>query len=101
MPPAEGKGFCRGLHLLNVGYMENIRIVPIQQFCVLCDHELQARDTTLGLAAQLCRASQVQGVVAVWGDFSLRRGASLCRHVAIRYDATTRKTCRRGVSWRW
>ena len=41
---------------------------------------------------------QVQGVVAVWGDFSLRRGASLCRHVAIRYDAPTRKTCRRGVS---
>ena len=34
----------------------NIRIVPIQQLCVLCGHELHARDTTHGLAGQLCRA---------------------------------------------
>ena len=36
--------------------MTDIRIVPIQYFCVLCDHELQAPDATQGLAAPLCRA---------------------------------------------
>jgi hypothetical protein len=40
----------------NKNYMANIRIVPIQQLCVLCDHELQARDVTQGLATRLCRA---------------------------------------------
>ena len=36
--------------------MTNYRIVPIQQLCVLCGHELQERDTTHGLAVRLCRA---------------------------------------------
>jgi hypothetical protein len=36
--------------------MTTIRIVPIQKLCVLCGHELQARDVTQGLAARLCRA---------------------------------------------
>jgi len=36
--------------------MTNIRIVPIQQLCALCSHELPIRDTTQGLAGQLCRA---------------------------------------------
>ena len=34
----------------------NIRIVPLQQLCVLCGHELHVRDTTQGLAGRLCRA---------------------------------------------
>jgi len=34
----------------------NIRIVPIQKFCVLCGHELQARDIAHVLAGRLCRA---------------------------------------------
>ncbi len=36
--------------------MTNIRIVPIQQLCILCGHELPAPDTTQGLAGRLCRA---------------------------------------------
>ncbi len=36
--------------------MTNIRIVPIQQLCVLCGDELPAHDTTQGLAGRLCRA---------------------------------------------
>jgi hypothetical protein len=36
--------------------MSNIRIVPIQQFCMLCEYELQARDAKQGLADRLCRA---------------------------------------------
>jgi hypothetical protein len=36
--------------------MTNIRIVPIQQLCVLCGQELPARDTAQGLAGQLCHA---------------------------------------------
>jgi hypothetical protein len=35
--------------------MSNIRIVPIQQLCVICGHELHAHDVTRGLAARLCR----------------------------------------------
>jgi hypothetical protein len=35
---------------------DNIRIVPIQQLCVLCGDELQARDMMQGLAGWLCRA---------------------------------------------
>jgi hypothetical protein len=48
----------RQLHIIrNYNHMDNnIRIVPIQYFCVLCDHELQARDAIQGLAARLCRA---------------------------------------------
>jgi hypothetical protein len=34
----------------------NIRIVPIQQLCILCGDELLARDTAHGLAYWLCRA---------------------------------------------
>jgi hypothetical protein len=40
----------------NKSYMADIRIVPIQQLCVLCEHELQAYDATQGLATRLCRA---------------------------------------------
>jgi hypothetical protein len=36
--------------------MTNIRIVPIQQLCMLCNDELQARDTAQGLAGRLCKA---------------------------------------------
>jgi hypothetical protein len=36
--------------------MAEIRIVPIQQLCVLCGDELQARNATQGLATRLCRA---------------------------------------------
>jgi len=36
--------------------MSDIRIVPIQQLCVLCGEELQTRDATQSLAARLCRA---------------------------------------------
>ncbi len=36
--------------------MTNIRIVPIQQLCVLCNDELPARDAAQGLAGRLCRA---------------------------------------------
>jgi|GEM_PF-5507779 len=35
--------------------MTNIRIVPIQQLCVLCGDELHAYDSTQGLAGRLCR----------------------------------------------
>ena len=35
--------------------MPNIRIVPIQQLCVLCSDELPTRDAAQGLAARLCR----------------------------------------------
>jgi hypothetical protein len=35
-------------------YMAEIRIVPIQQLCVLWGDELQARNATQGLAARLC-----------------------------------------------
>jgi GNAT superfamily N-acetyltransferase len=31
--------------------------------------------------------------------FLSRRGSSLCRHGDMRYDATSRQTCRRGASW--
>jgi hypothetical protein len=34
----------------------NIRIVPIQQVCILCGTELHAPDTTHDLAGRLCRA---------------------------------------------
>jgi hypothetical protein len=34
----------------------NIRIVPIQQLCVLCSHELPEREAAHGLAYWLCRA---------------------------------------------
>ncbi len=33
----------------------NIRLVPIQQVCLLCPNELPARDGTEGLASRLCR----------------------------------------------
>jgi hypothetical protein len=33
----------------------NVRIVPIQQVCMLCPNELPARDATQGLASRLCR----------------------------------------------
>jgi hypothetical protein len=36
--------------------MSNVRIVPIQKLCVLCGHELRARDVSEGLASRLCRA---------------------------------------------
>ena len=36
--------------------MSDIRIVPIQQLCVLCGDELQPREVTQGLAARLCPA---------------------------------------------
>lgn len=36
--------------------MSNIRIVPIQQFCLVCNDELPERDTAKGLAGQLCQA---------------------------------------------
>ena len=35
--------------------MANYRIVPVQQLCVLCGHELQVRDVPHGLAGRLCR----------------------------------------------
>ena len=44
--------------------------------------------------------AQVQGVVAVWEDFLRRQVAGLCRPGDIRYDATSRPTCRKGASWR-
>ena len=44
--------------------------------------------------------AQVQGVVAVWEDFLRRQVAGLCRPGDIRYDATSRPTCRNGASWR-
>jgi hypothetical protein len=34
--------------------MAEIRIVPIQQLCVFCGDELQARNATQALAARLC-----------------------------------------------
>ena len=34
----------------------NIRIVPIQNLCVLCGHELRAGDASQGLVGRLCRA---------------------------------------------
>jgi hypothetical protein len=34
----------------------NIRIIPIQDLCMLCGDELLARDTAHGLAYWLCRA---------------------------------------------
>src|SRR6266516_1868764 len=43
---------------------------------------------------------QVQGVVAVCEDFLRRQVAGLCRPGDIRYDATSRTTCRKGASWR-
>jgi hypothetical protein len=36
--------------------MSNVRIVPIQQICMLCNDELPARDVAQGLAGRLCRA---------------------------------------------
>jgi len=42
--------------ITNTTYMTDIRIVPVQQTCVLCSDELQAPDTTQGLATRLCRA---------------------------------------------
>jgi hypothetical protein len=36
--------------------MSNIRIVPIQQVCVLCGEELHTRDASQGLEGRLCRA---------------------------------------------
>ena len=35
---------------------DDIRIVPIQKLCVLCGHELHARDAAQGLAGRSCRA---------------------------------------------
>ena len=35
---------------------DNIRIVPIQQLCVLCGDELKAHDVSQGLAGWLCQA---------------------------------------------
>ena len=35
--------------------MTNIRIVPVQQLCILCSDELPARDGTQGLGGRLCR----------------------------------------------
>jgi len=45
------------LHIIrNYNPMDNnIRIVPIQQLCVLCSDELPTRDAAQGLAARLCR----------------------------------------------
>jgi hypothetical protein len=53
-----GAVMAEELHIIrNYSSMKNnIRIVPIQHFCVLCGHELQARDATQGLAAPLCHA---------------------------------------------
>jgi hypothetical protein len=36
--------------------MSNIRIVPVQQLCLLCSEELPVRDIAHGLAYWLCRA---------------------------------------------
>lgn len=36
--------------------MANIRIVPVQQLCLLCGEELPERDAAQGLTAQLCLA---------------------------------------------
>ena len=36
--------------------MTNIRIVPIQEVCMLCGHELKVRDVSQGLGGRLCRA---------------------------------------------
>jgi hypothetical protein len=36
--------------------MANYRIIPVQQLCLLCGHELYARDGAHGLAGRLCRA---------------------------------------------
>jgi hypothetical protein len=36
--------------------MTDIRIVPIQQFCKLCDNELPENEDTKGLAARLCQS---------------------------------------------
>src|SRR5215467_5691112 len=46
------------------------------------------------------RPAQVQGVVVVCEDFLRRQVAGLCRPGDIRYDATSRPTCRKGASWR-
>ncbi len=33
----------------------NIRIVPVQQLCLLCSDELPSRDTSHSLVGRLCR----------------------------------------------
>ncbi len=40
----------------NKTYMSDIRIVPVQQICVLCSDELHVTETTQGIAAQFCHA---------------------------------------------
>jgi hypothetical protein len=34
--------------------MDNLKVIPVQQLCLLCDTELEARGTTTGLLARLC-----------------------------------------------
>ena len=58
------------------------------------------RALDVGCGAGLSTAAQVQGVVAVCEDFLRRQVAGLCRPGDIRYDATSRTTCRKGASWR-
>ena len=58
------------------------------------------QDDLANVGMDLCFETQVQGVVAVCEDFLRRQVAGLCRPGDIRYDATSRTTCRKGASWR-
>jgi transposase len=49
---------------------------------------------------EVTHGAQVQGVMAVGGDFLLQRGSNLYPHGDIGYDAPSEKTYRRGASWR-
>ena len=75
-----------------------ITALRIQEFLKLLDVEVLTGNRYE--PRRISEKSQVQEVVAVCEDFLCRQGAGLCRHRDIRYDATSRKTCRRGVSWR-
>ena len=54
-------------------------------------------DTILRWYKRLIPGSRGSGHVR---GFLRRQGSGLCRHGDIRYDATSRKTCRRGALWR-
>jgi GAF domain-containing protein len=72
-----------------------------EESLALLDTLLASAPVGLGfLDRELRYVPQVQGVVAVRGDFLLRRGSSLYRHGDIRYDDSSGKTCRGAASWR-
>jgi hypothetical protein len=53
--------------------MTNIRIVPIQQLCVLCGHELRAHEASQSLAGRLRRACiQLLGEQVVFRELEQR-----------------------------